>query len=131
MAPESPTPSVSKTALWTGWVLTVLPSLLLLFSAVMKLMKAPGLANGLAHFGVPLSQATGLGVLELGCTLLFLVPRTAVLGAILVTGYLGGATAINVRVGDPGYATVVLGVVVWGGLFLRDPRLRALLPLRS
>ena len=72
-----------------------------------------------------------LGVLELACTILYAIPRTSVLGAILLTGYLGGATATHVRVGDSFIMTVVLGVVVWGGLFLRDARLRALIPLCS
>jgi hypothetical protein len=73
----------------------------------------------------------GLGILELVCTVIFLMPQTAVLGAILLTGYLGGETATHVRIGDPFFAPIVLGVLVWGGLYLRDARLRALLPLRS
>lgn len=128
-APAAPAPTSTK-MLWTGRVLSALPVLLLVFSSVMKLVQPPGFADGLAHLGIPLSQATGLGLLELGCTLVYLVPRTSVLGAILLTGYLGGATAIHVRVGDPFFGPVLLGVMLWGGLFLRDARLRALLPFQ-
>ncbi len=120
----------SKAMRWSGYVLTVLPVLGLLFSAYTKLAKMPGLEEGLAHLGLPMSTITGIGILELACTLLYLIPRTSVLGAILLTGYLGGATAIHVRVGDPVYAVVFIGVLVWGGLFLRDARIRALIPLR-
>ena len=72
----------------------------------------------------------GLGILEVACTVIYLIPRTAVLGAILLTGYLGGATATHVRIGEPWFMPVLLGVVVWLGIYLRDPRLRALIPLR-
>jgi hypothetical protein len=79
-----------------------------------------------------MSLALGLGITEVACTIIYLIPRTAVLGAILLTGYFGGATATHVRVGDPSFVgPVVLGVLVWLGLFLRDDRLRALIPLRS
>lgn len=105
--------------------------LLLLFSGVMKLVHPPQLDEGFAHMGLPVSLALGLGILELGCTLVYLIPRTAVLGAILLTGYLGGAILCHLRVGDPYYTQVLLGVVLWGGLYLRDPRLRALIPFRA
>ena len=130
---SSPTPSspLSAKALWTGRVLSIAPSLLLLFSAGMKLAHPPQLDEGFAQLGVPLSHAFGLGVLELGCAVLYLIPRTSVLGAILLTGYLGGAIQTHLRVGDPWVVQVILGVLVWGGLYLREPRLRALLPLKS
>jgi hypothetical protein len=121
----------SRGLVWTGWVLTALPAALLLFSAVMKLMKPQPVVEGFAHFGVPEHLILPLGIVELACTLVYLVPRTAVLGAILLTGYLGGATFANVRGGDSFVMTVGLGIVVWGGLFLRDPRVRHLIPLRS
>jgi len=130
MHPDLPSPAISKKTLWTGRILTTLPALLLVFSAVMKLVKPPGMAGAFTHLGVPLSQATGLGILELACTVVYLVPRTSILGAILLTGYLGGATATTVRVGDHFVMTVILGVLLWGGLYLREPRLRALIPLR-
>lgn len=127
--PSQPAP-ISKTALWTGYTLSALPVLLLLFSGVMKLMKPPAVAEGFVHLGYPESLALSLGVVELGCTVAYAIPQTSVLGAILLTGYLGGATATNVRVGDSFVGPVVVGVLVWGGLFLRDQRLRALIPLR-
>lgn len=127
---NSETPPVTPVARWIGHILSVLPCLLLLFSAVMKLVRPPGTAEGFAHLGVPLTQATGLGILEIACTVVYLIPRTAVLGAILLTGYLGGATAIHLRVGDPFIMQPLLGVLLWGGLFLREPRLRALIPLK-
>lgn len=127
---DTATPSVSPAARWTGRIFSTLPCLLLAFSAVMKLAQPPGAAEGFGHLGIPLTQATGLGILEIACTLVYLIPRTSVLGAILLTGYLGGATAIHLRVGDPFFAQPLLGVLLWGGLFLREPRLRALIPLK-
>jgi hypothetical protein len=122
--------AVSKGAFWGGWTLSILPSLLLVFSAAMKLAKPPGLAEGFGHLGYPEKLAMGLGILELTCTAIYLIPRTAVLGAILLTGYLGGAISTHLRVGDPIYTQVVLGVVIWGGIFLREPRVRELIPVR-
>ena len=90
----------------------------------------PALATGFQHFGLPMSLAIPLGIVEIGCAVVYLFPRTAFLGAILMTGYLGGATATNVRIGDSWITPVLLGVLVWGGLFLRDSRLRQLIPLR-
>jgi hypothetical protein len=115
----------------TGWIMSILPSLLLVFSAVMKIAHPPQLDEGFAHLQIPLSFALGLGLLELSCTVLYLVPRTAVLGAILLTGYLGGAILTHLRVGDPYWSQPIAGVIFWGGLYLRDPRLRSLIPLRS
>jgi hypothetical protein len=126
--PPSPNPTWM---LWTGRVISALPVLLLLMSAVMKFIKPPGMAEGLAKIGWTEDQMLTLGILELACTIVYLIPQTSVLGAILLTGYLGGATATHVRVGDPWFATVIAGVLVWLGLFLRDARLRALIPLRS
>ena len=87
--------------------------------------------EGFEHLGVQMTQAFGLGVLELACLVLFWIPRTSILGAILLTGYLGGATSIHVRVGDPFFMTPLFGVFFWGSLYLREPRLRALIPFRS
>jgi len=133
MSPTTSTTSsdpVSKKALWTGRVLSALPVLLLVFSGAMKFTRGPGLAEGLQHLGIPLERAPGLGVLELACTLLYVIPRTAVLGAILLTGYIGGAMAIHLRVGDAVVTHILFGILIWGGVYLRDPRLRALIPLR-
>ncbi len=120
---------VSNTRLWMGRVMSAIPVLILLASATMKLAKVAGLSEGFTHSGWPLELATGLGVLEVTCTVLYLIPATSVLGAILLTGYLGGATATNVRVGDPYFMQPLLGALVWGGLYLRDVRLHALMPI--
>ena len=131
MESSTPPAPVSKAARITGWIMSVLPCLLLIFSAVMKLAHPPQLDEGFAHMGVPISHALGLGLLELSCTVIYLVPRTAVLGAILLTGYMGGAIQTHLRIGDGIIPHVIIGVLLWGGLYLRDPRLRALIPLRS
>ena len=124
------TPPVSKKSLWAGWIMSALPVLMLLFSGVMKLVKPAPVVEEFTRLGYDESLALGIGILELVCTVVYVIPRTSVLGAILLTGYLGGATATQVRVGDAFFAPVVVGVLVWGGLFLRDQRLRALIPLR-
>ncbi|MGC0773425.1 MAG: DoxX family protein [Candidatus Acidiferrum sp.] len=123
---------ISKGMIWTGRVLSALPVALMVFSAVLKFLKPAPVVESFAHFGYPESEIFLLGVLELLSCIVYVIPRTAVLGAILMTGYLGGATATNVRVGDHSYImTVTLGVLVWAGLFLRDARVRALIPLRG
>ncbi len=123
--------TVSKTALWIGRLLPVPAVLMLLMSGVMKIMQVPDVVKGFADW--PAGVAVPIGVIEILCTLVYLVPRTSVLGAILLTGYLGGATAVTVRMGTYGFAAmpVAFGVLLWGGLFLRDPRIRALIPLKS
>lgn len=117
--------------LWTGRVLTALPALLLTFSAVMKLTSAPPVLEGFKHFGFPDGVHLPIGVVEALIVVAYLVPRTAALGAILITGYLGGAMVTHLRIGEPFVPPFVLGVMVWGGLFLRDARVRALIPLRA
>lgn len=131
MATDSGPVTPSKAAWWTGCILSALPVGLLIFSAVMKFMKTPEVVEGFTHLGWPDSLAYPLGAIELVCTLLYVIPQTAVLGAVLSTGYLGGAIATHVRIGEPFHIQAGLGVVVWLGLFLRDPRLRKLLPLRN
>ncbi len=130
MTLEAARSAIEKKLRWGGYAASALPVLLLLFSGAMKLAKPAGLAEGFAHLGMPVHLATGLGILELACTVVYLIPRTAVLGAILLTGYLGGAIVTHLRVGDPFLAPALLGVLIWGGLFLRDARLRALLPIQ-
>ncbi len=130
IADNQSTPSAVK-MVWAGRILSTLPVLMLLMSGVMKLMQPPDLVEGFDKLGWPLSVALGLGIVELVCTALYAIPRTSVLGAILLTGYLGGAIATHVRIGDPFIAPVILGVVIWLGLYLRDARLRTLIPLRS
>jgi hypothetical protein len=122
------TTAPSKAARIAGWIMSILPSLLFAFSGVMKLAHPPQLDEGFTHLQIPVSWAFGLGVLELGCLVIYLIPRTAVIGAILLTGYLGGAMLTHLRVGEPPVTHVILGIVLWGGLWLRDPRLRALMP---
>jgi DoxX-like protein len=131
-ASSPPAPS-SKALLWTGYIVSALPVLGLIASAVMKFGKPAFVVEGMDKHGYPEGIIVGLGVVELACTLLYIIPQTSVLGAILLTGYLGGATATHVRVGEFSQAIfgpVLFGVLIWLGLFLRDSRLRALVPLR-
>ena len=129
--PAATVAPVSKKMLWTGRVISAIPVLLMLFSASLKLLKAAPVVQGMPRYGYPESQIVIIGVLEFLSCVIYLIPNTAVLGAILMTGYLGGATATNFRVSDPSYIlTILLGVFVWGGLFFRDARLRALIPFR-
>jgi len=119
----------SKKILWAGCIASALPAVVLLFSGVMMLMKPAAVVQELVRLGYPEHLALGIGVLELACTIVYMIPRTSILGAILLTGYLGGATATHVRIGDPFYLPVVFGVLIWLGLFLREERIRALLLL--
>lgn len=121
----------SRKAIWTGWILGAIPVLLMAMSSVMKFSRSAQLLESWRQFGYPEGTLIAIAVAEMACAVLYAVPRTAVLGAILVTGYLGGATATHVRVGQAAFvAPVVLGVLAWAGLFLREPRLRTLLPMR-
>jgi uncharacterized membrane protein YphA (DoxX/SURF4 family) len=128
---EIQTPSVSKKMQWAGRIVSALPVLGLIFSGIMKFTNAEDLVKEFTRLGWSAGLAPALGITELACTALYVIPRTSVLGAILLTGYLGGATATHVRISDPFVAPIVMGVLVWLGLYLRDPRLRALIPLRS
>jgi hypothetical protein len=127
---------ISKTALWSGRILSALVILFLLFDSVIKLIPIAPVTETLQQLGYSpsINLARGLGILTLACTLLYAIPRTAVLGAILLTGLLGGAMATHLRVGSPVFSHLLfgayLGLMVWGGLWLRDAQLRALLPLR-
>ena len=118
-----------------GWALSILVIAFFLMDGGMKLMLPPIVVETSAQLGWPADRGTvyTLAALLLGSTLLYAIPRTAVLGAILLTGYLGGAVATHVRVGSPLFTHVLfgvyLGVIAWGGLWLRDPRIRALIPL--
>jgi len=116
--------------IWLGWVVSVLPVLGLVMSAVFKFLKPADLVKEFGRLGWPENLAFGLGIVEIVCTILYVIPQTSVLGAILLTGYLGGATATHVRIGDGFVPPIVMGVLIWLGLFLRDARLRALIPLR-
>ena len=128
------TDSVSRKALWAGIIIGALPTLMLLFSGVAKLAKPAGVVTEFSRLGYPENVILGIGILEITCTVVYIIPRVSVLGAILLTGYLGGAVATHVRIGDPIFnvlGPVIFGALLWGGLYLRDQRLRALLPLRS
>ncbi|HEY5807108.1 MAG TPA: DoxX family protein [Povalibacter sp.] len=135
-AAESALPSARDRKLWIGWTLSGLIIAFMLMDATMKLLTLPVVlqaGDALGFAGAPLARGLGAGLLI--CTLLYAAPRTSVLGAIVLTGYLGGAVAAHVRVGNPLFSHVLfgvyLGVMLWGGLYLRDARLRALLPLMS
>ena len=134
MASDTQPVTVSKGMLWTGRVMGGLVALFLLMDGVMKLVKPAIVVETTVQLGYPESVIVSLGIVLLASTLLYLVPRTSVLGAILVTGYLGGAVATHVRVeGElfPICFPVILGALLWGGLVIRDNRLRALLPFRT
>lgn len=131
MEAATPTKTVSKAARVTGWILTIVPVLLLVMSGVMKILKPEGVVKGFEHMQVPIELATGIGILQLAITGIYLVRRTSVLGAILLTGYLGGAILTGLRVGDPWIFPLLVGVALWGGLWLRDHRVRALIPLKA
>ena len=121
--------SGSKKLYWAGWVMGILPALMMLVSGGMKLSQSPMVVEGFAKMGFPEGTAVQLGILELVITLLYLIPRTSVIGAILLTGYLGGAIVTHLRISEPYFMPILLGVLLWGGLFLRDARVRALIQL--
>ena len=134
MYSDTQTAPVSKVMLWAGRTMSAITSLFLLLDGLMKLLKPAPVVEATARMGYPENVILGLGILLLTCLAVYLIPRTSVLGAILLTGYLGGAVASHVRVRDdmfPVFFPVIVGVLLWGGLFLRDARLRALLSLRS
>lgn len=121
----------SSTAMvWSGWIMSALPVALLVFSASLKLTQNTQAVEGFRALGFPDGVGFTIGLVELICTILYVVPQTAVFGAILLTGYLGGATVTHVRVEEAFVMPVLVGILLWGGLFLRDSRVRALIPLR-
>jgi hypothetical protein len=124
---------ISTKRLWAGRVISGLVILFLLFDAIVKLMKVAPVVEASARLGYPASTAVGIGAVLLACVIVYIIPRTSVLGAVLLTGYLGGATASQVRIGAPLFETlfpVIFGALVWAGIFLREDRLRTLIPLR-
>jgi hypothetical protein len=131
MAPAAPT---SGGMLWTGRILSGLVVLFLLFDGAIKLIPLDVVITTSQELGIPTHLARTLGVLTLAGTLLYAWPRTAVLGAVLLTGYLGGAIYVHVRAGSPMFSHtlfgIYLGLLIWGGLWLRDERLRSLFPFR-
>ncbi len=130
MSADNAAPSVSRGAFWAGWLLTALPALFLLLDGAMKLFKQSDSVKATVELGYSESVIVPLGAILLACTVLYLIPRTSILGAILLTGYLGGAVASHVRHEDPPFHMlfpVVFGALIWGGLVLRNPRLRSLI----
>jgi DoxX-like family len=124
----------SKPILWTGRVITGLIVLFMLFDGVTKIMKVQPVVEATRRLGYPENTIVGIGIVATVSTILYLIPQTAVLGAILLTGFLGGALATQVRAGEPIFNwifAVAFGVLTWLGVYLRDPRLRSLLPLRA
>jgi len=127
--------AITRKSLWTGRILGALTVLFLLFDSVIKLTRLPPAIEGTVQLGYPAGSVFGIGLIPLVCTVAYIVPRTSIVGAILLTGYLGGAVASQVRVGNPLFThtlfPVYFATLVWGGLYLRDPRLRALLRQRT
>jgi uncharacterized membrane protein YphA (DoxX/SURF4 family) len=131
MVTMNETTSPSRAAVITGYVLGILPGLALIFSAVMKIAKPAPVLEEFGRLGWPENTILAVGILELTCAVIFLIPRTSVLGAILLTGYLGGAVATHVRMPENFAAPVIMGVLIWLSLYLRDLRIRDLVPLRK
>ena len=135
MPAEAASTGVSKKALWAGRTISAVIVLLLVLDGVMKFFKPKPVVDAFAHLGIPIELDFAIGTLLLLCTLLYAVPATSILGAILLTGYLGGAVMSHLRAGDPLFTHVLfptyLGSLIWLGLYLRDTRLRVLIPLRN
>jgi len=122
----------SKGALWTGRILSGLIVAFMGFDAVVKIIKIPAAVEGTAKLGYPPNVLVPIGLVALACVVLYVIPSTSVLGAILLTGYLGGATATQVRMSDPWFVLpVLLGVLAWLGLYLRDVGLHPIIPFRN
>ncbi len=134
MTTKSQTATSKRSMIWIGWIMSGIVVVFLLFDGVTKLMMITPVVNATVGIGYPVDVIRPLGIICLACAILYGMPRTAVLGAILLTGFLGGAVASKVRLEDPLFSQVLFGVYVgvlaWGGLYLRDGRLRALFPLR-
>jgi hypothetical protein len=126
--------ATQKKRLLAGRIVSALVVLFLLFDSIGHLIMPAAVADAFARLGYPVSRGPVIGILELICIVIYVVPRTFVLGAILLTGYLGGAISANLRVNDPMFETlfpVIIGVLIWAGILLRDERLRTLVPLRG
>ena len=126
--------SGSTMALWAGRIISGLAIAFLIFDSVTKFIKPAPVIDAFAHLGWPLNTAPILGIILLTCVTLYVIPRTSIVGAILLTGYLGGAVATHLRVGDPLFSHILfptyMGTLLWLGLYLRDNRLRSFIPLR-
>ena|SRR3989442_9696567 len=135
MKPGSESISEPKKSLLTGRIMSGLAVAFLLMDGVMKLFKPAVVKDACAKLGYPESEIVGIGILLLICTIVYVIPRTSVFGAIMLTGFLGGAVASNVRIGEPLFSHVLfptyIAALLWVGLYLREPRLRALVPLKN
>jgi len=129
----SPPAPLAQKWIWTGRILSGLMVLFLLFDGIIKFMKIQPVIDTFAQLGWPIKFAVPIGIIDVVCAVLYAIPRTAVLGALLMTGLLGGAIATHVRIESPLFSHtlfgVYMGLVAWGALYLREPRLRALLPV--
>jgi hypothetical protein len=122
--------SASGKIVWVGRVISALVSFLFAMSALMKLRGGAEVIQGMAHLGLPESLIVPLAILEISCVVIYAIPATAVVGAILLTGYIGGAICTHLRVGDPFFMQIAIGIFIWLGLYLREDRLKGLIPLR-
>ena len=125
---------MSKAKFWGGWVLSALIALFLLLDGIMKVFKPQFVVDATVQLGYPESGIVPIGIVMVVCTVLYLIPATTILGAIILTGHLGGAVATHVRVGGPAFNIlfpVILGVLMWGGLYLRYPEVQQLIPFRK
>jgi hypothetical protein len=123
----------SRTTHWIGYAISALGVLFLILDAVIKVLRLAPAIEATVQLGYPEHLVLTIGLVELACLVVYMIPRTAVLGAILMAGYLGGAVTTHLRIGSEPFAVffpVILGLMLWGGLYLRDPQLRALIPLR-
>ena len=130
----TPAPNVSKGGLWTGRLISGLVVLFMLFDCITKILRLAQVVDATVKVGYPASTVLPIGVTLLICVILYIIPRTSILGAVLIVGYLGGAVATNVRASQPAFNSafaITFGVLTWLGLYLREPRLRALVPLKS
>ena len=134
MQPSTQASPISKRRLWTGRILSGFAVLFLVFDAIVKFTKIAPVVDSFAQLGYPIGLAPTIGSIALVCVVLYVIPRTSVLGAILLTGYLGGAIASQLRIGSPLFSHVLFPVyvaaLIWGGLYLRDEQLSALIPVR-
>lgn len=134
MVTTAKTTAGSKAVAWTGYVLSGLAIVFLLLDTVIKVVQAAPAVESTVQLGYPAEYVVLLGVAELVCLALYAFPRTAVLGAIMLTGWFGGAMATHVRAGSPAFSVIfpiLIGLMVWGGLYLRDARLREIFPFRK
>ena len=122
---------ISSKMIWAGRIVSGLVVVMMVFSAVMKILKPDEVVTEFTRLGYPETVVIGIGILELLCAVVYSIPRTSYLGAILLTAYFGGATATHVRIGDVFIWPVIGGVLTWAGLYLRDARIRDLIPLRK